>query len=291
MRALIGLSLFLFLATGLQAKEAKEVVEISEEENEKLALQVQEEVKKQIKKYVTPLFLAKKLKMPFPPVEPTKSISAIQKEAAKVVLEKVNIKYPLTEVAKRKAEAHKKYFMYSIGDIVPAIRIRAGGRGAVIQGKFQGFNKKGQLLVGEGVVAKVDMKEAFMVHFDPVLNKKKLTALITNKLYYFYEDRKKMTKEISPAVEKEIFMASGYFIEGKKFLTAGKYLQQYYIKQKGKIARDLSVSIANSLYGSYGFVKHGETWKKGSYSNDDIVEVEKLVREPLFDTKFYDRDF
>lgn len=288
MRVLIGLSLFLFLATELQAKE---VVEISEEKNEKLALEVQKEVKKQVKKYVTPLFLAKKLKMPFPPVKPTKSISAIQKEVTKAVLEKVNIKYPLTEVTKRKAEAHKKYFMYSIGDIIPATRIRTGGRGAVIQGKFKGFNRKGQLLVGGDVVAKVDMKEAFMAHFDPVLNKKKITALIANKLYYFYEDRKKMTKEISPAVEKEVFMASGYFIKGKKFLTAGKYLQQYYTKQKEEIARALSVSIANSFYGSYGFVRHGETWKKGSYSNDDSAEVEKAVKEPLFDTKFYDRDF
>ena len=69
MRVLIGLSLFLFLATELQAKE---VVEISEEKNEKLALEVQKEVKKQVKKYVTPLFLAKKLKMPFPPVKPRK---------------------------------------------------------------------------------------------------------------------------------------------------------------------------------------------------------------------------
>ena len=284
--------------------------EISSEELQKINAEVSKDVETRVRDIVTPLLLAEKLKMPFPPLAPTRKVDDIEKEVELTVQKMVDEKFPLSEVKKQQEAAAKKYFLYKEGDEVD-LKVNIG-RVPKLKGKFTGYSRKGELIVGGFKLPKVDMTEKVMVHFDPVLNKKKRETLVKNKLFYFYEDRAKMKKDESPKVRKKLFAEAGYFIKDGKFLKADEYLKKFYIEEKERVGKLLQTQVEVKSFAKYGYMKSGGSWvskdaivekaddKEGEGGTDNLTEETPEVpevneqerkKEPLFDPKFYDPDF
>ena len=279
--------------------------DVSPEDLQKISKEIEMEVEKQVRDLVTPLTLARKLKLPFPPVAPTREVTAIKADVAKRIKAAVEAKFPISEREKQIEAAAKRYPLYKKGDEVD-IQVRPTGKMARVQGKYNGFNRKGQLLIGSYEVPKVDMTEKVMMNFDPELNRKKREIFVKNKLYYFYEDRKKMAKDIAPQIESELFGAAGYFIKNGKYLPATEYLKKYYTEEKAKVSKLLALKVAPKIFARHGYVKEGDSFKKadpllaetGSQETETPVEInipesagEVRKKEPLFDPAFYDPDF
>jgi hypothetical protein len=269
--------------------------EIDPAEMGKISIEVEKEVQKRVKGIVTPLILAEKEGIPFPPVAPTRTVEDIKKEVNAKVQAAVDEKYPASIKEKQLALARKRYPLHKIGDVVN-IKLKAGGRKKNAQGEYKGLNRQGQLLIGGYEFAKVDMTEDVMVHFDPKLNKVKIDKLVSNKLFYFYEDREKMKANSIPIVEKELFSAAGYFIKGEEFLAADVYLEKLYTEEKEKVSVGLLPVVEQELFGKYGYSQEDGIWKKADslVEPKDTVASEEFIekpKEPLFDPNFYDPDF
>ncbi len=269
--------------------------EIDPAELGKISIEVEKELKSRIKRIVTPLILADKEGIPFPPVAPTRTVEDIKIEVKLRVLAAVDEKYPASIKEKQIALAKKRYYLHKLGDNVN-VKLKAGGRKKSAQGEYKGLNRKGQLVIGSYEFAKVDMTEDVMVHFDPKLNKAKIDKLVSNKLFYYYEDRETMTKNTTPIIEKELFSAAGYFIKGDEFLKADVYLKKIYSEEKEKVSTGLLPVVEKEVFGKHGYSQEDGVWKKGgsltdSETEESSKEFVETPKEPLFDPNFYDPDF
>ena len=303
---MIRIILTLMVVTGIQQSIFTQ--EVPEEDNAKIEEEIQKEVKKRLREIVTPLVLAEKLKMEFPPKAPTEKVADLNAKVSKDVMEKVNAKYPPSTKDIHLKAALKKYVLYKEGDQVTNLRIRPAGRNAVISGKYSGKNRKGEYVVGSYPIPKVDVNEDVLAHFEPEVNKKKIETYIKNKMFYFHDDREKMKKELTPVLQNEYFTAAGYFKDGDNYLPADKFLKSYYEKEKVRVAKIIRQEVEGEIMGKYAKAEEAvdidplaETKPEEKTSPEDDFsiteeapaeeEINVRKKTPLFDPGFYDPEF
>lgn len=282
--------------------------DISAEDKARAEKEIKAIITKRVNAIVTPLVLAEKLKMDFPPKAPTEKIEVLAAQVEKDAMAQVNEKYPLSEKDVHLKAAIKKYVFYKKGDMVKDLRIRAAGRKSVISGEYKGLNRKGEHVVGGYPIPKVDATESVMVHLDPVLNKKKVETYIKNKMFYYQEDRDKMKKELTPKLEDKYYTAAGYYKSGSSYVPADKFLKEYYEKEKERVALEIQKEVEGEILAKYKVSKTAldtdvlaDSGKEKPGSLDDDLSVsEKPAEEkpagirskiPLFDPSFYDPEF
>lgn len=282
--------------------------EISADDKAKAEKEIQAKIEAKVKATVTPLVLAEKLKMDFPPVEPTESVESIDARVKKDVMAAIDAKYPPSEKDVHLKAAIEKYVLYKENDEVKDLRIRPVGRKSVISGRYKGVDRKGEHVVGSYAIPKADATEDVLVHFVPELNKKKIEQYVKNKMFYFHEDRAKMKKELTPKIAEKYFSEAGYYKDGDKYVPAAKFLKTYFEKEKAKVAQEFRAEIEEAVYAKFNVVSAPEgdgditdisgdgleaPKGDGFDSPDPIVEQPKGVRVkiPLFDPSFYDPEF
>ena len=286
--------------------------EISAEDKAKAEKEISIEVEARTKEIVTPLVVAEKLKMEFPPSAPSEAVVSLDKRVKETVMKQVDEKYPLSTRNKHLKVAVQKYIFYKQGDMVKDLRIRAAGRKSVISGEFKGYSRKGELKIGSYEVPKVDMKPEVMMHFDAALNKKKVETYIKNKMFYFEDDRKKMAADLTPKVKKEYYTEAGYFQSGDDFYPAVEFLKKSYEEEKKRVAEKLYKEVEAEILAKYNLsdadlVVSKEATKpdNGGKDEDPFEEPKETTkpepqkeagsgvrkRIPLFDPSFYDPEF
>ena len=134
-----------------------------------IQLEIVNEIAAKTNKSVLISDVAKSLKMPFPPVVPSLSIEEVLVQVNQKLDALVDEKFPLSQIELFKKESMTKFKVYKKGEQV-TIRIRPGGNFAVISGPFNGFNRKGELIIGSHEIPKVDMTDELMIHFDEKLH-------------------------------------------------------------------------------------------------------------------------
>ena len=289
----------------------------AQELDEDPTLAIEEEitlaVETAVKENVTPLLIAEKFKIPFPPKVPTRTIAEIDKELKENVAKLVDEKYPFSIVVKHRKEALNKYRVYKKGQEI-TLRVMPTGRAAVVSGIFKGFNRKGELMVGGNAVPKVDMTEDVMVHFDKDLAAKKIKIYVDNKLHYYHLDRKNMSEKITPILAKKSFKEAGYFPSGADYIPGADYLKKTLAAENVSYRKKMLNILTDFTYKKHGYVKKGGVWalrpqepieflskkvettkkveKKSSLK--EKVKASKVPvrqRESLFDSSFYDPNF
>lgn len=268
-------------------------------------------VESAVEENVTPLILAEKYGMAFPPKLPLKTIDEVKNDVDADVEKLVEEKFPAAQINKHAAEAIKKYALYKKGEKV-TVRIRPTGRMAVVTGVYKGFNRQGELLIGSYNVPKVDMTESVMVHFDEELSKKKIARYMENKLFYFNEDKKAYRqKMISIQLVKQLKEA-GYYRFGKKYLPADEFLKKSLEEARVSYRNKMAEILTTVTFKKHGYIKKNGRWiekpvqlislaseEKEDNSHQVKTLEEKIKasdlpvrkREKLFEPSFYDTDF
>lgn len=286
--------------------------EITEERKAAIEKEISLAVESAVQENVTPLILAEKYNMPFPPKLPSKSIDEVKKDVDKVVDKMVEEKFPDSEINKHAADAMKKYVLYKKGENV-TVRIRPTGRKAVVTGVYKGFNRKGELLIGSYNVPKVDMTEDVMVHFDEELSKKKIAKYIDNKLFYFNEDRKAFSQKMKSVQLVKGLKDAGYHRYKNKYIPADEFLKKSLQEARESYRNKMAEILTEVTLRKHGYVRKSGTWVNKTIepvSFDDAenekvaekkpVSVEEKIkasdlpvreRKPLFEPSFYDTDF
>lgn len=283
--------------------------EISAEDKARAEKEIKSIVDKRVREIVTPLVLAEKLKMEFPPQAPTEKLENLKAKVTKDVMTQVDEKYPPSTRDIHLKAALEKYVLYKKGDTVKDLRIRAAGRKSVLSGEYKGLNRKGEHVVGGYPIPKVDATEEVMVHFDPALNKKKIETYIKNKMFYFHDDREKMKKDLTPKLEEKYCTEAGYYKSGESYVPADKFLKEFYGKEKERVALEIRKEIEEEILAKYNITETAVDAEivadKGlgdsnSNSLEDLNKEEEPVEEkpagvrgkiPLFDPSFYDPEF
>ena len=302
----IILSLYIFMASMCYGQE------ISEERKAAIEKEISLAVDFAVQENVTPLILAEKYKMPFPPKLPVRSVAEVEAEVEKIVEKMVEEKFPSSEINRHTADAMKKYVLYKKGEEV-TVRIRPTGRKAVVTGVFKGFNRAGQLLIGSYNVPKVDMTEDVMVHFDEELSKKKIARYIENKLFYFNEDRKTYKQEMKTIQFAKSLREAGYYRYKNKYIPADEFLKKSLAKARESYRNKMAEILTEVTFRKHGYLKKNGTWvnkklepistdassnkkvaDKKPVSVEDKIKANDLPvreRKPLFEPSFYDTDF
>lgn len=270
---------------------------------------ITKEIESRLKEIVTPLVVAEKLKMEFPPKSPTETVANLDKKVSQEVMKQVDTKYPPSTRDVHLKAAKEKYILYKKGDMVQDLRIRPAGRKSVLSGEYKGENRKGEHVVGGYPIPKVDMTEDVICFFDPEANKKKIETYIKNKMFYFHDDREKMKKDITPVVKNKFFTEAGYYKSGDKYYPALEFLKKAYEEEKSKVKMMLMKEVENQALAAASKEKEGgaddpfgeqEKPKKEETVGVDIPKEEppaeeessqKRKRVPLFDPSFYDPNF
>ncbi|MCH2205983.1 MAG: hypothetical protein MK132_08965 [Lentisphaerales bacterium] len=286
-------------------------LEISDERRIKIEKEISLAVESAVEENVTPLILAEKYNMPFPPKLPIKTIPEVKKEVDVEVEGMVEEKFPASQINKHAAEAIKKYALYKKGEKV-TVRIRPTGRMAVVTGIYKGFNRKGELLIGSYNVPKVDMTESVMVHFDEELSQKKIAKYMDNKLFYFNEDRKAYRQKIVSLVLAKKFKEAGYYRFGNKYLPADEFLKKSLQEARQSYRNKMAEILTEVTFKKHGYVKKSGKWTEKPVEVISLVREEKeekapkaktldekinasdlpvRKREKLFEPSFYDTDF
>lgn len=298
----------LMVTTGFTLLNAQD---LSAEDKAKAEKEIIAEVEARIKEIVTPLVVAEKLKMEFPPSAPSEAVESLDKRVNESVMAQVDEKYPLSTRDKHLKVAVQKYILYKEGDMVKDLRIRPAGRMAVVSGEFKGYSRSGELKIGSYEVPKVDMKEDVMVHFVPELNKKKIETYIKNKMFYFEGDRKTMQAELTPKIKKEYYTAAGYYQSGDDYYPAVEFLKKSYEEEKKRVAETIYKEVSGEILAKYNLKSSASLADKGAKpvedkKGEDPFEEPKETtkpepkkeagsgvrkRIPLFDPGFYDPEF
>ena len=117
--------------------------------------EINKQIESRLKEIVTPLVVAEKLKMEFPPKSPTETVANLDKKVAQEVMKQVDTKYPPSTRDIHLKAAREKYILYKKGDMVKDLRIRPAGRKSVLSGEYKGPNRKGEHVVGGYPIPKV----------------------------------------------------------------------------------------------------------------------------------------
>ncbi|MCM8538910.1 MAG: hypothetical protein NE328_01415 [Lentisphaeraceae bacterium] len=284
--------------------------EISADDKAKAEKEVKAIIDSRVKAIVTPLVLAEKLNMDFPPQAPTETVASIDARVKKDVMTEVDAKYPPSTKDVHLKVALEKYVLYKEDDEVKDLRIRPVGRKSVISGRYKGINRKGEHVVGSYPIPKTDATEDVLVHFDPELNKKKIEQYIKNKMFYHHDDREKMKKDLTPKLEEKYFTEAGYYKDGDKYVPAAKFLKDYYEKEKVRVAQELKLEVEAQVFAKYNMTADSDAVDTITDISNDNLDVPKTddfelpdaepaeekpsgvrVKIPLFDPSFYDPEF
>jgi hypothetical protein len=250
------------------------------------------EIQPYIKSLVTPLTIAKKLKIDFPPKEPIEDLESIKKRIDTLVVEKVDKVYPPSKKEFHYNKALEKYHLYAKGEMVEALRVRKTGRNPVVSGICQGLSRNGRLVIGTYELPKVEMTEDIMVHFDEALNDKKIEVYLANKLFYYYEDRSKMKEKLTREVQDAPLNKAGYFELEDSFYKAYDYIKALHKKESTEIKVNVYEMVKQRLLLKYDFesssVKSEAVFSDiNEYVFEEVSKLLKITNTPLFSPDFY----